>query len=392
MLKPEWGFWFLLTALLPWVLRSIGGKRPFQKTQVDVFVIIFFITAIVGYWASFDQEIAWRKLWLIATTVLLYYALSAQPKENLSVVSAIFFCIGVGISLHYLLSYDFVGAPRKLQIANTIGRWLVEFRPKFGWTSIHPNYAAGIAATTTPFIFYTISELRKKKNSQVLIFTLILMGLVISLFAIFMATSRGIWMAILSALGVWLLWRFINLRGINFQIKKEALFPVIVMIYLALIVAVLYLGPANSVETFSSKYFFGTGSRAELFGRSLFILRDFPFTGGGLGAFPGLYSHYILGIPYFNVPNSHNMFLDVAIEQGLLGGISFFTIFFFSVWFVACEITKSDSKELQLFNWLVLLTLVTAVIHGMVDDYLYNGNGAVLAVKILLMRRMESMC
>lgn len=162
--------------------------------------------------------------------------------------------------------------------------------------------------------------------------------------------------------------------------KKESFFPAIVLIYLSLIIAVLYLGPANSVETFSSKYFFGTGSRAELFGRSLFILSDFPFTGGGLGAFPGLYSYYILGIPFFNVPNSHNMFLDVAIEQGLLGGVSFLTIFLMSIWYVVRAVAKSASKEFQLFNWLVLFAIVIAFIHGMVDDYLYNGHGVILAL------------
>jgi len=382
MLKPEWGFWFLLAALLPAVFRLVGGRSPFQKTQLDGLVMVFFITAIVGYWASYDQETAWSKLWFIATSVLLYYALSAQPIENLVWVCTILFCIGAGVSVHYILAYDFVGAPRKLQIANTIGRWIMDVRPQFAWTSIHPNYVAGIAAIMTPFILYPLIELRKNKSQNIFLFVLISIGVGISLFAIFMATSRGIWMAIFSALGVWLLWRFVNLRRINLQLGKEAVFPSIVLIYLCVVVAVLYMGPANSVGTFSNEYFFGTGSRAELFGRSVSILSDFPITGGGLGAFPGLYSHYILGIPYFNVPNSHNMFLDVMLEQGLLGGFSFLAIYLASVWIVSRAIIKSNSMGLRFFNWLVLFALTIATIHGMVDDYLYNGNGAFLALSL----------
>ena len=144
----------------------MGGKRPFQKTQVDGLVILFFITATVGYWASYDQETAWRKLWLIASAVLLYYALSAQPKENFVWLSMILFFIGVGVSLHYLLAYDFVGAPRKLQIANAIGRWIVNMRPEFGWISIHPNYVAGIVAIMTPFILFPAIELKKIKTRR----------------------------------------------------------------------------------------------------------------------------------------------------------------------------------------------------------------------------------
>lgn len=382
MLKPELGLWFLLIALLPAASRLVGRKPPFQKTQLDGLVTIFLLTAIIGYWASYDQDTAWSKLWFIATGVLLYYALSAQPKENLVWVCTILFCIGVGVSLHYILAYDFVNAPRKLQIANTIGRWIVDVRPQFGWTSIHPNYVAGIVAITTPFILYPLIELRKNKSQSTFLFVIISIGAAISLFAIFMATSRGIWMAIFSALGLWLIWRFVNLRRINLQLGKETVFPSIVLIYLSVVVAVLYMGPANSVGTFSTEYFFGTGSRAELFGRSLFILSDFPITGGGLGAFPGLYSQYILGIPYFNVPNSHNMFLDVMLEQGLLGGFSFLAIYLASVWFVSRALLKSNSRELQLFNWLVLLALTIAIVHGMVDDYLYNGSGAFLALSL----------
>lgn len=380
MLKPEWGFWFFLAALLPAIFRLVGGKPPFQKTQLDGLVVIFFLTAIVGYWAAYDQATAWSKLWFIATGILLYYALSAQPKENFVWVCTILFCIGVGVSIHYILAYDFIGAPRKLQIANIIGQWIVSVRPKFAWTSIHPNYVAGLAAITTPFILFPLMELRKTKSPPILMLALISIGAAIALFAIFMATSRGIWMAILGALGVCLIWRFINLRRINLLLGKEAVFPSIVLIYLCVVVAVLYMGPANSGGIFSTEYFFGTGSRAELFERSLFILNDFPITGGGLGAFPGLYSQYILGIPYFNVPNSHNLFLDVAIEQGYLGGLSFLIIFLASVWFVSHAIAKPASKELQLFNWLVLFALVVAIIHGMVDDYLYNQAGAVLAL------------
>lgn len=380
MLKPEWGFWFLLTALLPAVFRLVGGKSPFQKTQLDGLVVIFFLTAIVGYWAAYDQATAWSKLWFIAIGVLLYYALSAQPKENLVWVCTIFFCIGVGVSIHYILAYDFIGAPRKLQIANIIGQWIVSVRPKLAWTSIHPNYVAGLAAITTPFILYPLMELRKAKSLSIFIIVLISIGVAIALFAIFMATSRGIWMAILGAMGIWLLWRFVFLRGSNFQSNRAALFSSAVLIYLCFVVVILYLGPANSGGAFSTEYFLGTGSRAELFERSLFILNDFPITGGGLGAFPGLYSQYILGIPYFNVPNSHNLFLDVAIEQGVLGGLSFLIIFLASVWFVSHAIAKPASKEMQFFNWLVLFALAIAIIHGMVDDYLYNQAGAVLAL------------
>ena len=91
----------------------------------------------------------------------------------------------------------------------------------------------------------------------------------------------------------------------------------------------------------------------------------------------------MLGIPFFNVINSHNLFLDVGIEQGLLGGLSFLSLFFGSVWFVSRSITWVHSLDEQIFSWLVLFALVIAIVHGMVDDYLYNGYGTILSLILI---------
>jgi tetratricopeptide (TPR) repeat protein len=90
----------------------------------------------------------------------------------------------------------------------------------------------------------------------------------------------------------------------------------------------------------------------------------------------------MLGIPFFTVINSHNVFLDVAIEQGLLGGLSFLLIFLISIWSVAKKIVSTDSPWGQLFGWLTLSALIIAFVHGLVDDYLYNGSGTMLALAL----------
>jgi hypothetical protein len=117
-----------------------------------------------------------------------------------------------------------------------------------------------------------------------------------------------------------------------------------------------------------------------LFARGLYFLADFPIIGGGLASFPGLYSQYMLGIPYFYVANSHNLFLDVFIEQGILGGVAFFLVYLVSIFYVSRAIVRAQSSEMRLFTWLVLFALVIAFVHGMVDDYLYNGRGVFLSV------------
>jgi tetratricopeptide (TPR) repeat protein len=94
-----------------------------------------------------------------------------------------------------------------------------------------------------------------------------------------------------------------------------------------------------------------------------------------------LYSQYLLDIPFFNVPNSHNLFLDVGLEQGVFGGLSFLFLYLSGLWMVSSAIVKG--REDQTFNWVVLFSLIVAFVHGMVDNYLYNGAGTVLALLLV---------
>ncbi len=95
MIRPDYGLWFILIALLPWGLKIVAGRFPFKRTSLDLLIAIFLVTGWIGYWAAYDKAIAWNKAWLIVTAVLLYYALVAQPKENWYGLTILFFCVGI---------------------------------------------------------------------------------------------------------------------------------------------------------------------------------------------------------------------------------------------------------------------------------------------------------
>jgi hypothetical protein len=267
---------------------------------------------------------------------------------------------------------------------NTIGRWIMQVRPQVPWRPIHPNYVSGIAAITAPFGFYPLWKSKNqagRNNNALSIVTLL--GFLLIASTIFMATSRGVILAMLSAAGSWLIWKVVSSTGFEFRLRGNSIFPILVLVYLAVVVLFLYVGPASFTGSVISQSDYGTGTRAELFTRSLYFLKEFPFTGGGLNSFPGLYSYYILGVPFFYLPNSHNLFLDVAIEQGILAGLSYLFLFLGSVWFVSCSIIETSSAEIKVFSWLLLFALIISIVHGMVDDYLYNGNGALLVLFLI---------
>jgi hypothetical protein len=349
-------------ALIPWVIRLLAGSFPFRRTSLDWFILLFVGTSWLGYWAAYDQEAAWIKVWLILLSALLYYALAGQPEENFAWVCVFFFCVGVGVSIYFFLTLVIrLGLPLTLPL-------------------IHENYAAGIAAITTPFILYVFGQPIDKRY-VVFLRVFAILGSGVALLVILVATSRGMVMAVASVVSVWLMWWLAGRNEKWSWVRSATAFSSFIVLYLSAIALFLYIGPANSGYV-STDYHYGTGSRAELAARSIHLVLDFPFTGGGLGAFPGLYSNYILGIPFLNVPNSHNLFLDVAIEQGILGGLSFLIVFLVSIWLAARNVAGTYSSQARLRAWLTLGALIIAFVHGMVDDYLYNGSGSLFALAL----------
>jgi len=289
----------------------------------DVLVAFFLLTAWAGFWAAYDRELAWIKVWFVGLAVLLYFSFTTQPEENLASISIMFFILGVSVSLYYFITYDFVSVPRKLEVVNIVGRWFMTFRPVTLWKPIHPNYVAGVVAITTPFIFYPVILIRGYAfRYKTVIYFFILLGLAFTGGALVMATSRGVILAILSGMVAWILWWLWSLDSIRNLINVERVFPVSLILFLVVTVVLLYVGPARWSGAIADANYYGNGTRGELASRSLYLLLAFPFTGGGLGSFPGLYSSYLLDIPFYYLPNSHNLFLDVAIEQGLLGGLA----------------------------------------------------------------------
>lgn len=386
-LRPDLGMYAIAASLIPWVVRFFVRLAPFRRTRFDLLVAVYLLTAVSGYWAAYDPSTGLQKLQLIVLSVLLYYALSAQPGENLVWVSALFFCVGVGVAVYFLLTQDFIADPRKFQIANEVGRFLMLMRPSTGWAQIHPNYAAGMVALMAPFgIYLALQGLGRSA------FAWVIFGLSLQASVLLLATSRGVWMAVAGAIGIWFTGQILLTGRIKLKWRNEAVFPSLIMIFLATVILLIYAGPATIGGSISGNDSYGTGTRVELFWRSLRLVSDFPITGGGLGAFPGLYSQYILDIPNYYLPNAHNIFLDVFIEQGIVGGVAFLIIFLASLWLIAAKSANEEDAHRLLFDRLLLVSLVIAFMHGLVDDYLYNNMGAFLGLFLpgLTIQRLES--
>jgi O-antigen ligase len=375
-LQPHLSWRPLAIALLPWAVRLFAGRFPFRRTIFDLPLVIFLIMAAVGIWAAYNREIAWAKFWLLIGGLLLFYALAAQPEGNLWTLAGFLALVGFGVAVYFLLTHDWTDQPAKIEILNKAALWWMNIRPTIGLGGIHPNDAAGVMAIMTPFLIAFGGRVRKEKRVFLFI-GMVGIGLVV-LFAFLLTTSRGAWIALGTAMGIWLLWVLSGKFAHLFKVRREAVFSLALIFFFCLVVglAIRYpgglLGMANSLPGPES-----AGSRWALDQYTLDLIADYPFTGGGLGAFPGLFSQYILVIPVFYLPDGHNIFLDIALEQGVFGLFVFLAILVWSFWLVIARAGHEESQGHSscLLRWAIFASLIVLSVHGLVEDWIYSDRG-----------------
>ena len=368
---PEARGWLLLVSLLPGLGRLLMGMFPFKATRLDLPMALFFITACGGIWVAYDRTAALAKFWLLAQAVLLFYILSRQPPQNWRLVTGLIIALDFFLVSWFLLTYDWRSSPTEFNLFNRVGIWWENIRPDIVSGSLQADKAGDLIATFVPFIL--VSGLYYLRTRRWLGFLLSMAVSGFVLFGLLLTSSITSWLALIVAFGVWLFWRLHGILVNRFPQKKSVIYGMIILLVTA--------GIASTGLVFSRKNLFlanlhtGTNisiGRLELATDTIRLVNDYPFTGGGLAAFSGQYSRYILDIPYFFFNHSHNIFLDVVFEQSPVGLLAFLALLGGSFRLLLTNRQKSP------LWWAVFTSLIVVIIQGLADDPLYGGGGTPL--------------
>jgi tetratricopeptide (TPR) repeat protein len=375
--QPQVGWGPLLLALLPWILRLGSGHFPFRRTLFDLPLVIFLLTAAMGVWVSYNPPAAWAKFWLIIGSVLLYFALAGQPETNLGLVFGLVGVLGAAVALSVLFDSNLGNYHPDLNLVRELSREWEAIRPAGGVNALPPNVSGGILAGLLPFPLLLTNHLFRQNKILFGLATLLIVA-VMSL-ALFLSSSRGAWIAIAGALSITLMWvgsRFV-LRSFSRSIQFALTTSLLAILVLVIGFFITSSGGLSAALDRMPGLPSGA-SRVELALNTINLSADFPFTGGGLSAFSGLYSKYVLIIPYLFVEYS-NFYLDIYLEQGLLGGLAMLIILLGSLLMTIAALSKiREAKREALFQIAVMAGLVVFTLHGLVDDALYGIQGTPL--------------
>jgi len=345
----------VLVVLFSWFLRILIGKQfTFKKTKLDLPIILFLILACISFLYSlqyvklpleFSSSVSnlypLKALLNIFEYVLFFYLIvNVFDKDDIKKV--------VGISLISLFIVSLVGIYQYNKIFS-IGNF-------FGFKSYARIPSTFNAYTLLgvylilfiPLIFYFLRKYYYK----------ILIGFP-SLLCLLYSGSRG---AFYSLLGSMLI-----------TCKKNKKTILLFIVLFILLLPFIFLFKENIITKRISDY--GDSGRFEIYNSSLNMLLKNPM-GIGLGSFR-------LANVIENAHHAHNLYLQIALEGGIIALIVFLWIFF--VFLKGNISAKATDNELGSIR-LALLTGVTAVlIHGLVDYPFYSQRIALLFWTVMAM-------
>lgn len=359
----------LLIVIAPISLQIISGKQPFVRTSFDLPIMLFLLTAGIGLWATYQHTITTNKFWLILASIVLYYLLSRQPVKNLWIAAGIlcFICSMTGIYYFLCSQRLFLFQQLLLLAEKTLASIHISLKLSINRNLV--NEFVDAIDLALPFSSaFTYTFFRRKAYIKSFLFALVTC---LILATALLSDSKSSGIAMIGVTGLFVIWKITGFFSKKTSINHRAIFIFIMAFFIFVGLGFLWANSSTRMIDVSigGKDLSELNQRLHLYISTVELIKDVPFTGGGLNSFPGLYSTYILSTPNFIVNHSHNIYLDVSLEQGILGGIILAWIYFGSVFIL---ISRLNIASHSILCEAILTSLLIIIIHGLFDTTIYT--------------------
>jgi putative inorganic carbon (HCO3(-)) transporter len=267
----------------------------------------------VTLWASAIPEKTTPQVLRLVVGIGLYYSIvnSTTSQSRLVKIFSLTPVLGMFLALFGLLNTIWI-----LGKLPFFPEAIYSYLPKILEDTIHPNVLAGSLVLLLPMIIavpvFAWHELKTPYKVYYLLASLLVILVLI------LTQSRGAFFALIAAFTM-----LVSLRWRNgwISITILILFSIIVLSAFGFSSVI----DAPDIAGDSPEKLEG---RIEIWSRGLYMVSDFPLTGIGMGLFSdiadALYPFFLNAAD--SVPHSHNLFLQVAIDLGIPGLISWLSI------------------------------------------------------------------
>jgi O-antigen ligase len=306
---PLWLSW--LIAVIPWGLRLWRTGRLTKRTPFDLPILLFTVGMVIGFAVAPDQVVAQQGLHTYLACILLYYGIvnngDAKISYQLSIVGVGVVClISLGLTIfvfsqgwgrHYFFNewvYQLAQALPKLDL------------PRIDEGQIGYNVPGAALALLLPLLLSL--TLFQQRLCQRLTWGILCFSFSALLF--FVGSGGGWLSAAIGLIFVLLCWKLWTL-ALTLPATGAGIWAIISSWDKA--------SPLSQTWLAEMFPFGSVAGRMHSWENTLNLLKDHPFTGGGLGAWFELYAA-AYGSPSPVTP--YNTYLQIYADTGLLGGVA----------------------------------------------------------------------
>jgi hypothetical protein len=342
--------------------------------------LAFLLTALIAVWAAYDRPAAGIRFGLLAggtgAALGLAWAGRRGGERVLALVGLGCAWLGAVIGAYFVLTHDWQALiAAKIPALNQVGLWIQAHRPVLpAAEDVHSNVASAALAPLWLLGAGAVLHARRRRWPAPVVWagvaTLAAVG-----GALILTVSRGAWIGTAAGVGlaVYLARRTAASLAADGQRSAVGRQPSAVgldglLVLGAVLLAVLLLlavAPPPALRFLSDT---SAAGRPQLWRWGLDLIADYPFTGSGLGSTMMVLSSYVLMLHVGFIHHVHNLYLQVAVEQGLPGLLAFGTLVALAGINVARAYRSRGATPLIMA---AAAALVALLVHGVVDAGLY---------------------
>jgi putative inorganic carbon (hco3(-)) transporter len=377
-LPPLLFFGALLTIPFFWLARRITRGAWSVATPLDLPLALWLVMGLVGVAISNNFVLSAQLYAELLGGVALYYGIvngliSARLSRGVWLVLA----LGTGMALFGAVGLRYTEKFLPLPVFGALLPRLdvTRLNPR-GFT---PNIVAGAIAPIVPLTWAWVWTQKGWRRILVLVLALIMTAVCV------FTQSRGALFGILIALVVLVLWRAPRLAWL-LPVGAGLLVVLLILTPLGARMSGLFDDPSSTLN-----------DRAELWQRAIYVMRDFPFTGIGLGTFePNILRMYPLleATPGEPQPHAHNIYLQMGVDYGIGGLVAFLGMVTTTLGIGVMTIWRLRATPTRWLAIGLFAGCVAFLLHGLLDAVFTStkvseGIWMMLAMLMILARENE---
>ncbi len=332
----------------------------FSKNPMNAFVVFFVLALLWGCINSFSFAASLTQAAVHISFILFYFVLvnTIRKKEQWQSLVKMFLGVAFIVALYGVVQ-NFTG------ITSTQS-WVDE--EMFEDISVrvysffnNPNVLGEFLVMTIPLTLAVIWGKQRKTHKTLFLFVLIMMAA-----CMVFTWSRGAWLGVFFALALFLV--IMDRRWVLAGVLLLVIAPVLLTLSGNTAILQRLLSIGNTADT-------STAYRVSIWRASIKIIRDFWVSGIGIGqeAYKSVYPVYALSGADFAL-HSHNLYLQVWVEMGIIGITSLFAVILMFVKQVFSKKVMINRKTDTNAKIVIALgaSLLGFLLQGLTDYVWYN--------------------